>query len=108
MKVKTLIVYLAIFSYCFVLPSFLWAGSAFMEDKAAQALADTIYYECINADYDAAIKHNHELISQYPAEPLPRLFLSTIYMYMVRSYWDYPVDDKYHKYKKKFILASLL
>jgi len=89
----------------FVLTQSVWAES-FEEDRFFQELVAQISYETLNSEYDEAIAKTHNLIHAYPKEPFPRFLLTTIYMYIVRSYWDFPVDDQYALYKKKFSSAA--
>ena len=78
----------------------------FEEDRYVQDLVARISYETLNSEYDKAISKTHELISKYPKEPFPRFLLTTIYMYILRSYWDFPADEKYEMYKRKFSSAA--
>ncbi|MFC1851699.1 hypothetical protein ACFL27_16030, partial [candidate division CSSED10-310 bacterium] len=71
-------------------------------DECAAKLVEKIYFECLNGDYKQAIQDNKELIRLCPQEPLPRFFLATIYMYLLRSYWDYPKDKRFVLIKSEF------
>lgn len=82
-----------------------WAAN-FEEDSHVQELIAQISNETLNSEYDKAIARTHNLISAYPKEPFPRFLLTTIYMYILRSYWDFPADDQYALYKKKFSSAA--
>jgi tetratricopeptide (TPR) repeat protein len=82
-----------------------WALS-FQEDRSAHEMINQISRETLNSEYERAIDHTNELIHRYPREPFPRFMLSTIYMYMLRSYWDFPMDEKFAVYTKKFQDAS--
>jgi tetratricopeptide (TPR) repeat protein len=82
-----------------------WALS-FREDGSAQEAVNQISQETLNSEYEKAIDHTNELIHRYPREPFPRFMLSSIYMYMLRSYWDFPMDEKFAVYTKKFQDAS--
>ena len=82
------------------------SANSFRQDGSAHELITRISGETLNTEYEKAILHTHELIDQYPREPFPRFILSSIYMYMLRSYWDYPADRNYAIYKKKFKDAS--
>lgn len=82
-----------------------WAAS-FEEDRHVQEVIARIADETLNSEYDKAIHRTHELIAGYPKEPFPRFLLTTIYMYILRSYWDFPADEKYESYKRKFSRAS--
>jgi tetratricopeptide (TPR) repeat protein len=78
----------------------------FEEGRNVQDLVARISHETLNSEYDKAISKTHELISKYPKEPFPRFLLTTIYMYILRSYWDFPADEKYEIYKRKFSSAA--
>ena len=78
----------------------------FEEDRYVQDLVARISHETLNSEYDKAISRTHDLISKYPKEPFPRFLLTTIYMYILRSYWDFPADEKYEIYKRKFSSAA--
>ena len=78
------------------------SANSFRQDRSAHELITRISAETLNTEYDKAILHTHELIGLYPFEPFPRFILSSIYMYMLRSYWDYPADRNYVLYKNKF------
>lgn len=82
-----------------------WAAS-FEEDRHVQEVIARIADETLNSEYDKAIHRTQELIAGYPKEPFPRFLLTTIYMYILRSYWDFPADEKYESYKRKFSRAS--
>ena len=82
-----------------------WAAS-FEEDRHVQEVIARIADETLNSEYDKAINRTQELIAGYPKEPFPRFLLTTIYMYILRSYWDFPADEKYESYKRKFSRAS--
>jgi outer membrane protein assembly factor BamD (BamD/ComL family) len=82
-----------------------WAAS-FEEDRHVQELIVRISHETLNSEYEKAITSTHNLINRYPKEPFPRFLLSSIYMYILRSYWDFPADDRYASYKKKFSSAA--
>jgi hypothetical protein len=82
-----------------------WAVN-FEEDKHVQDMVAQISDETLNSEHDNAISRTQELISRYPKEPFPRFLLTTIYMYILRSYWDFPVDEKYQTYKRKFSSAA--
>jgi tetratricopeptide (TPR) repeat protein len=89
----------------FALGGHAWALS-FQKDKSAHDAVNQISRETLNSEYEKAIGHTYELINCYPREPFPRFLLSTIYMYMLRSYWDFPMDEKFAAYTKKFEDAS--
>jgi len=74
----------------------------FEEDSYVQDLVARIPHETLNSEYDKAISKTHELISKYPKEPFTRFLLTTIYMYILRSYWDFPADEKYQLYTRQF------
>ena len=78
----------------------------FAGDRYVQELVTRISHETLNSEYEKAIAKAHELISLHPKEPFPRFLLSTIYMYILRSYWDFPADEKYEIYKRKFSSAA--
>jgi tetratricopeptide (TPR) repeat protein len=83
------------------------AGAAnFDEDSRIQDLVAGISHETLNSEYEKAISGTQELINRYPKEPFPRFLLTTIYMYILRSYWDFPADEKYETYKNKFSVAA--
>ncbi len=89
----------------FVLAQSAWAVG-FEEDRSAHEVVNRISRETLNSEYEQAITHAHELVNRYPREPFPRFLLSTIFMYMLRSYWDFPMDEKFPVYTKKFEDAS--
>jgi len=78
------------------------SANSFHQDGTAHEMITRISEETLNTEYEKAIRHTHELIDLYPREPFPRFILTSIYMYMLRSYWDYPADGHYPRYKKKF------
>jgi len=78
----------------------------FEGDRYVQELVARISHETLNSEYDIAIDRANQLISLYPKEPFPRFLLTTIYMYILRSYWDFPADEKYEIYKRKFSSAA--
>jgi tetratricopeptide (TPR) repeat protein len=78
------------------------SANSFRQDGSAHELVARISGETLNTEYEKAILHTHDLIDLYPREPFPRFILTSIYMYMLRSYWDYPADRNYAIYKKKF------
>ncbi|MCU0595079.1 MAG: hypothetical protein MUC98_06405 [Desulfobacterota bacterium] len=82
-----------------------WAVS-FEEDKYAQDLVARISHETLNSEYDQAVSRTYQLIRIYPKEPFPRFLLTTIYMYILRSYWDFQADERYETYKRKFSVAA--
>jgi hypothetical protein len=82
-----------------------WAAS-FEEDRHVQEAIARISDETLNSEYDKAISRTHELIAGYPKEPFPRFLLTTVYMYILRSYGDFPADEKYESYKREFSRAS--
>jgi tetratricopeptide (TPR) repeat protein len=82
------------------------SANSFRQDGSAHELVARISGETLNTEYEKAILHTHDLIDLYPREPFPRFILTSIYMYMLRSYWDYPADGNYAIYKKKFIDAA--
>lgn len=67
---------------------------------------DEVYYECLDGNYKLAVEIGHRLTTKYRDEPLPWVFLSTVYMYMLRSYWDFPVDSQYSQLVAKFYEVS--
>jgi hypothetical protein len=81
-------------------------ASDFRSDKYVKDFLVQISKETLNSEYQKAIDHSLELIERYPREPLPRLTLTSIYMYMLRSYWDFPLDEKYAMYKARFHEAA--
>jgi len=81
-------------------------AASFEENRHVQELVTRISNETLNSEYDKAIGNTYELISLYPEEPFPRFLLTTIYMYILRSYWDFPADEKYEIYKRKFSSAA--
>jgi tetratricopeptide (TPR) repeat protein len=81
-------------------------ASDFKSDRYAKDFLVQISHETLNSEYERAIHHTQELIECYPGEPLPRLTLTGIYMYMLRSYWDVPLDEKYNMYKARFHEAA--
>jgi hypothetical protein len=95
---------LAIF-FILTLAQSAWAAS-FEEDRYVQDLVARISHETLNSEYDKAISRSQQLISSYPKEPFPRFLLTTIYMYILRSYWDFPADEQYERYKRKFSSAA--
>lgn len=78
------------------------SANSFGQHGSAHELITRISEETLNAEYEKAVRHTHELIDLYPREPFPRFILTSIYMYVLRSYWDYPADGNYARYKKKF------
>lgn len=75
----------------------------------ANAFDEKLFVIChytLDAQYEKAIQHGRELVAEYPREPLAHFFLSTVYMYMLRSYWDYPIDDQYYRIKEIFERVS--
>ena len=96
--------FLAIF-FIFALSQNAFAAR-FEENRHVQELVTRISNETLNSEYDKAIGNTYELISLYPEEPFPRFLLMTIYMYILRSYWDFPADEKYEIYKRKFSSAA--
>jgi len=82
-----------------------WAVD-FEQDRYVQELIARISQHTLNSEYGKAIGKANQLISLYPKEPLPRFLLSSIYMYIVRSYWDFPADEQYETYKRRFASAS--
>jgi tetratricopeptide (TPR) repeat protein len=81
-------------------------AASFQKDPYVQDLVVRISQETLNSEYDKAINRTQELIARYPKEPFPRFLLTTIYMYILRSYWDFPADERYGIYKKKFSVAA--
>ncbi len=81
-------------------------AASFEQDRHVQDTVARISHETLNSEYDKAISRTQELISSYPKEPFPRFLLTTIYMYILRSYWDFPADEKYEIYKGKFSSAA--
>jgi hypothetical protein len=100
--VKT--IFLAI-SIIFVLTQSAWAAN-FEQDRYVQDLIARISHETLNSEYDKAISRTQELIISYPKEPFPRFLLTTIYMFILRSYGEFPADEKYEIYKRKFLIAA--
>jgi tetratricopeptide (TPR) repeat protein len=83
------------------------AGAANFEmDRSVQELIAQISHETLNSEYDKAISRIQKLINQYPKEPFPRFLLSTVYMYILRSYGEFPADETYEVYKGKFSIAA--
>lgn len=82
-----------------------WAVG-FQEDSYAHEAITRISRDTLDTEYDQAIGRTENLISRYPQEPFPRFLLTTIYMYMLRSYWDFPTDEKFRIYSKKFENAA--
>jgi tetratricopeptide (TPR) repeat protein len=83
------------------------AGAAnFEEDRSVQELIAQISHETLNSEYDKAISRTQKLIDQYPKEPFPHFLLSTVYMYILRSYGEFPADEAYEVYKRKFLSAA--
>lgn len=82
-----------------------WSAN-FEEDKYAQDMIAHISHETLNSEHDKAISRTQELISLYPKEPFPRFLLTTIYMYILGSYSNFPANEKYETYKKKFLGAA--
>lgn len=82
-----------------------WAVG-FQEDRYAHEAITQISRDTLNTEYEKAIGRTQDLISRYPREPFPRFLLTTIYMYMLRSYWDFPTDEKFGIYSKKFENAA--
>jgi len=81
-------------------------AASFEEDRHVQDLIVRISQETLNSEYDKAINRTQDLINRYPKEPFPRFLLTTIYMYTLRSYWDFPADNQYEIYKRKFSIAA--
>jgi len=96
--------FLAIF-FIFALSQNAFAAS-FEENRYVQESVTRISNETLNSEYDKAIGNASQLIRLYPEEPFPRFLLTTIYMYILRSYWDFPADEKYEIYKRKFSSAA--
>ena len=96
--------FLAIF-FIFALSQNAFAAS-FEENRHVQELVTRISNETLNSEYDKAIGNAHELISLYPEEPFPRFLLTTIYMYILRSYWDFPADEQVRNLQKKILHCS--
>ena len=92
-------------AFVLTLTQSVWAAN-FEEDRHVQELIARISHDTLNSEYDKAITRTHALINRYPKEPLPRFLLTTIYMYILRSYWDFPADDQYAMYKRKFSSAA--
>jgi tetratricopeptide (TPR) repeat protein len=82
-----------------------WAVG-FQEDSYAHEAITRISRDTLDTEYDQAIGRTENLINRYPQEPFPRFLLTTIYMYMLRSYWDFPTDEKFRIYSKKFENAA--
>jgi hypothetical protein len=82
-----------------------WARD-FQRDRYAHELISQISRATLNTEYEKAIDRTRELINQYPREPLPRFLLTSIYMYMLRSYWDFPMDEKFGIYGREFEAAA--
>jgi outer membrane protein assembly factor BamD (BamD/ComL family) len=82
-----------------------WAAD-FEQDTYVQELIARISHDTLNSEYDKAIEKAGQLISLYPKEPFPRFLLSSIYMYILRSYWDFPADAQYEVYKREFVNAA--
>jgi len=96
--------FLAIF-FIFALSQNAFAAS-FEENRYVQELVTRISDETLNSEYDKAVGNASLLIRLYPKEPFPRFLLTTIYMYILRSYWDFPTDEQYEIYKRKFSIAA--
>jgi tetratricopeptide (TPR) repeat protein len=79
---------------------------SFREDRYAHEAITQISGDTLNTEYEKAIGRTQDLINRYPREPFPRFLLTTIYMYMLRSYWDFPTDEKFGVYSKKFENAA--
>jgi hypothetical protein len=79
-----------------------WAAD-FEQDTYVQELIARISHDTLNSEYDKAIEKAEQLISLYPKEPFPRFLLSSVYMYILRSYWDFPADAQYEVYKREFV-----
>jgi len=92
-------------AFVFAITQNAWAAN-FEENRYVQEKIARISHETLNSEYDKAISRTHELIHSYPKEPFPRFLLTTIYMYILRSYWDFPADDQYAIYKRKFSTAA--
>ncbi len=82
-----------------------WAVG-FQQDQYADELITRISKATLNTEYEKAIDRTWELINLYPREPFPRFLLSSIYMYMLRSYWDFSIDEKFGLYSKEFEHAA--
>jgi tetratricopeptide (TPR) repeat protein len=78
----------------------------FMSDRHAQDMLVQVAHETLNSEYEKGIYHAQELTDRYPREPLPRFILASIYMYMLRSYWDFPLDERYDALKARFREAA--
>jgi hypothetical protein len=91
--------------FVFSLYSQVWAAS-FQEDRYAHEGITQISRDTLNTEYGKAISRTQDLINRYPGEPFPRFLLTSIYMYMLRSYWDFPTDEKFGIYSKKFQNAA--
>jgi tetratricopeptide (TPR) repeat protein len=78
----------------------------FEEDRLVQELIAQISHETLNSEYDKAISRTHDLINRYPREPFPRFLLTTVYMFILRSYGEFPANEKYEVYKRKFLIAA--
>ena len=96
--------FVAIF-FIFALSQNAFAAS-FEENRYVQELVTRISDETLNSEYDKAVGNASLLIRLYPKEPFPRFLLTTIYMYILRSYWDFPTDEQYEIYKRKFSIAA--
>jgi hypothetical protein len=81
-------------------------AASFEADSHVRESIARISDETLNSEYDKAIARTNELIADYPREPFPRFLLTTVYMYILRSYWDFPADDRYERYKKEFSKAA--
>jgi len=78
----------------------------FQENRSVHESIIRVSQETLNSEYEKAILHARNLILLYPGEPYPRFLLTTIYMYLLRSYWDFPLDQKFEIYKKEFQRAA--
>jgi len=98
---------IVLFSILFVFALYhqVWAVG-FQEDRYAHEVITQISRDTLNTEYEKAIGRTQDLINRYPREPFPRFLLTTIYMYMLRSYWDFPTDEKFAIYSKKFENAA--
>jgi hypothetical protein len=88
-----------------VLSQIAWAAD-FEKDSGVQDWVARISHETLNSEYENAVSDTQDLIQSYPEEPFPRFLLTTIYMYILRSYWDFPADERYGFYKSKFSAAA--
>ncbi|MBN2382717.1 hypothetical protein JXQ70_07530 [bacterium] len=82
------------------------AEVAWHQTDSVRVQLDQIYHDCMDSQYENAIAVAEKLIGLYPDEPLPRFFLSTVYMYMLRSYWNLPVDGRYREIRDTFHRVS--